>query len=92
MRYAFLLLLVTLGACAAADMTKMSALDVCYTRAVDEDNKAKAEAEIARRRIDCSQYTAEIKKMHEQEQRAGMTGGAIGDAQPKSGGMTKGGY
>jgi hypothetical protein len=90
MRYAFLLLL--LAGCASADVSKMSALDLCYTRAVDDDLRSKAEAEIAKRRLDCTPYAAEIKKMNEQEQRAGTTGGGIGDATPKQGGMTKGGY
>ena len=84
MRYAFLLLL--LAGCASADVSKMSDLDVCYARAVDEDNKAKAEAEVARRKLDCSKYSAEIKKMHEQEQRAGMTGGGMSEGTPRQGG------
>jgi hypothetical protein len=94
MRYALacLLCLAAYG-CASTDVAKMQPVELCYARMVDEDNKAKAEAEISKRRIDCNQYAAEVKKMHEEEQRAGMTGGGIGDATPKQGGgMLNKGY
>ena len=75
MRYAILLLV--LAGCASADVSKISDLDVCYTARVDEDNKAKAMAEIQRRKLDCEKYSAEIKKMWDAEQRAGGTGGEM---------------
>ena len=91
MRYAFALLV--LAGCASADVGKMSDLDLCYTARVDEDHRDKAQAEIQRRKVDCQKYSAEIQKMWEQEQRAGTTGGGIGDATPKQGGgMLNKGY
>jgi len=91
MRYAFALLV--LAGCASADVGKMSDLDLCYTARVDEDNKSKAESEIQRRKVDCQKYSAQIQKMWDEEQRAGVTGGGIGDATPKQGGgMLNKGY
>jgi hypothetical protein len=95
MRYALacLLCLAAYG-CASTDVAKMAPAELCYTRLVDEDNKSKAEAEISKRRIDCNQYAAEVKKMHEMEQRAGQTGGSMteGERPQGTGGLIKGGY
>jgi hypothetical protein len=94
MRYPLICLLCLAAyGCASTDVAKMDPVELCYTKMVDEDNKAKAEAEVNKRRIDCNQYAAQIKKMHEMEQRAGQTGGEIGDATPKQGGgMLNKGY
>ena len=92
MRYLFVSLLALAAAgCASTDVTKMSATELCYTRMVDEDLKPKAEMEISKRKVDCSQHADAVKKMHEQEQRAGMTGGGIGEGSPSSrSGLIKG--
>jgi hypothetical protein len=94
MRYA-LACLITLAAaagCASTDVTRMSATELCYTRMVDEDNKPKAEMEISRRKVDCNQHADAVRKMHEQEQRAGMTGGGYteGTRVEGQGGLLKG--
>jgi hypothetical protein len=83
---------IGLAGCATSpvDLAKMSPAELCYTAMVDEDNKAKAEAEILRRKEDCQKHQAEIKKIHEYEQRAGQTGGGVGEGTPRpSGGMTR---
>jgi hypothetical protein len=86
MRYVLACLVVVVGGCASADVGKMSAAELCYARMVDEDTRPKAEAEITRRKVDCNQHSAEVKKMHEQEQRAGQTGGGYTEGTPRSGG------
>lgn len=93
MRYSLICLLCLAG-CASTDVAKMSDVELCYTAMVDEDNKNKAQAEIQRRKVDCQRHSAEVKKMHEMEQRAGQTGGSMTEGQrPQGGGgVLKGGY
>jgi hypothetical protein len=83
MRAFVLLPLVVLAGCASSpkDYEKMSAIDVCYTAMVDPDAKPMAEAEIRRRNINCEPYSAELRKMADQEMRAG---GTVGAQDPKS--------
>ncbi len=86
MRHALLILIAALAGCASVDVAKMSPVELCYTRMVDDDNRSKAETEIARRKLDCNQYAAEVKKMNEMEQRAGQTGGGYTEGTPRSSG------
>lgn len=89
MRLALLILITALAGCASVDVAKMSPVELCYTSRVDEDNRSKADAEISKRRVDCGQYKAEVQKMHEQEQRAGMTGGGYTEGTQRSSGGGK---
>jgi hypothetical protein len=84
MRHALLILTVALAGCASVDVAKMSPVELCYTSRVDEDNKSKAEAEIARRKVDCSKLQAEVQKMHDMEQRAGGGTGEYSEGKSKA--------
>ena len=98
MRALLLIPLITLAACAgpsAKDFEKMSTLDVCYEGMMDSDKRAMVQAELNRRKETCDKYDAQLKKMAEQEMRAG--GGPQGTDSGTSGsggggGMGKGGY
>src|SRR5215472_6014609 len=91
---AFLLFpLAVLAGCAstsAKDLEKMSTIDVCYFAMMEPDQKAMAKAEIRRRNANCDQYSAELKKMADQEMRAGGSGPSTSDA-AKAGAGTMGG-
>lgn len=96
---AFLLFpVVALAACAstptAKDLEKMSTLDACYLGIVEPDIKPLVDAEMQRRKANCQDHEAELKKMADQELRAGGQGpsgteAAKSAAQP--GGMGGGG-
>src|SRR3954469_5094168 len=88
MRAALLAPLVLVAACASTspkDLEKMSAIDVCYVAMMDADQKQLAEAELRRRNINCEPYSAELKKMADQEMRAGGSGPQGTDAAKSSG-------
>jgi hypothetical protein len=84
MRHASLILIAALAGCASADVAKMSPVELCYTSRVDESNKSKADAEIAKRKVDCGQYNAEVQKMYEMEQRAGGGTGEYSEGKSKA--------
>lgn len=80
--------LVAIAACASTspkDLAKMSAIDVCYLAMMDPDEKPKAETELRRRDANCDQYSAELKKMADQEMRAGGSGPQSTNAAKSSG-------
>ena len=80
------MLLPLLAACAAPtakDMEKMSAPEVCYLAMIDSSEKDMAQAEVNRRRVNCQDHTAEIKKIADIEQRTGAMGGGVGDGTAK---------
>ena len=57
MRALLLFPLVVLAACASTspkDLEKMSTVDVCYLGVVEPDQRAMVDAEIDRRKADCS--------------------------------------
>ena len=94
MRALLALPLLVLAACASnspKDLQKMSTLDVCYEAMMEPDKKPMAEAEIRRRNTNCDQYSAELKKMAEQEMRAGGSGPQAGDAAKAAGAQSSGG-
>ena len=95
MRAILLLPLAALAACAAPtpkDMEKLPAAEVCYRAMTDSSEKEMAQAEVNRRRVNCNDHMAEIKKIQDIEQRTGSMGGGIGEATPKpSGGSGMGG-
>ena len=69
-----LFILAMLAACAGAspkDLEKMSTLDLCYEGMMDADKKQMVENELNRRKETCEKYDAQLKKMAEQEARAG---------------------
>ncbi len=86
MRPILLVPVFVLAACAGAspkDLEKMSTLDVCYEGMMDADKRQMVENELNRRKETCDKYDAELKKMADQEMRAGgstpgasITGGA----------------
>ncbi len=93
MRTLLLLPLVALAACASTtpkDLEKMSTVDVCYLGIVEPDTKPMVDAEMPRRKENCQDHEAELKKMADQELRAGGSGPQGTDA-AKSGGVGMGG-
>ena len=77
MRALIVLPLFVLAACASTspqDLQKMSTVDVCYMGMMEPDKKPMVEAELQRRSANCEQYSAELKKMADQEMRAGGSG------------------
>jgi len=85
--------LVALAACAATspkDVEKMSTLDACYLGMMEPEKKPMVDAEMQRRRANCADHEAELKKMAELEMRAGGGGPAgasvTGTAAKSSGG------
>ena len=83
MRALLLLPVFALAACASTspkDLEKMSTLDVCYEGMMDPDKRALVETELNRRKETCDKYDAQLKKMADQEMRAGGTAPAAGDA------------
>ena len=86
MRALLLFPVVILAACASAtpkDLEKMSTLDLCYEGMMDPDQKQAVENELNRRKESCEKYNAQLKKMADQEMRAG---GSVGPQDPKSAG------
>lgn len=96
MRAILLFPLVALAACATPtpkDMEKLPVAEVCYLSMVDSSDKDAAQAEVDRRRVNCNDHMAEIKKIQDIEQRTGGMGGGIGEATPRQGsGMGGRGY
>jgi len=94
MRAILLFPLAALAACAAPtpkDMEKLSAAEVCYRAMIDSSEKEMAQAEVNRRRVNCQDHTAEIKKIQDMEQRVGGTGGGVSEGTPKPSGGGMGG-
>src|SRR5262245_22305738 len=83
---------VALAACAGAtpkDVEKMSTVDACFLAMMEPDKKPMVDAEMQRRKANCMDHEAELKKMAEQEIRAG--GGPAGMDAAKSAGTPQGG-
>jgi hypothetical protein len=78
----------------AKDLEKQPPAEVCYMGMTQPENKQMVDAEIQRRKINCQDYAAEIKKIQEIEMRAGRMGEGVGEGTPKggtsSGGMGRG--
>ena len=83
MRALLLLPVFVLAACAGTspkDLEKMSTLDICYEAMMDPDRRAMVDTELNRRKETCDKYDAQLKKMAEQEMRAGGTAPSTGDS------------
>ena len=94
MRPILLVPVLALAACAAAtpkDVEKMSTVEACYLAMTEPEKKPMVDAEMQKRNASCADHEAELKKMAEQEQRAGGSGpqgtDAARSAQPSGGGM-----
>ena len=77
MRAILLFPLAVLAACAgptAKDLEKMSTVEVCYLGIVEPEKSVMVDAEIQRRKANCQDYEAQLKKMADQELRAGGSG------------------
>ena len=78
MRAVLLFPFVALAACASTpspkDVEKMSTIDACYLAMVEPDTKAMVDAEMQRRKANCMDHEAALKKMADQEMRAGGSG------------------
>ena len=82
MRPVLLVSIFALAACASTtpkDLEKMSTLDVCYEGLMDPDKRALVDTELNRRKETCDKYDAQLKKMADQEMRAGGTAPSTGD-------------
>jgi hypothetical protein len=93
MRAILLFPLAALAACAAPsakDMEKMPVAEVCYLSMIDSSDKDNAQAEVNRRRVNCNDHMAEIKKIQDLEQRTGGMGGGVGDGTPRQGSGSRG--
>ena len=80
-------LALVLAACAGAtpkDVEKMSTVDACYLGMMEPEKKPLVDAEMQRRNANCMDHEAELKKMAQQEMRAG--GGPTGMDAAKSAG------
>src|SRR5881392_3783645 len=87
MRALLLCPVVVLAACAGAtpkDVEKMSTVDACYLAMMEPEKKPMVDAEMQRRKANCMDHEAELKKMAQQEMRAG--GGPAGMDAAKSAG------
>jgi hypothetical protein len=87
MRALLLFPVVALAACAGAtpkDVEKMSTVDACYLAMMEPDTKPMVDAEMQRRKANCMDHAAELKKMADQEIRAG--GGPQGTEAAKGSG------
>lgn len=83
MRLVLLVPVFVLAACAGTspkDLEKMSTIDVCYEGMMDPDRKAAMEGELNRRHETCDKYDAQLKKMADQEMRAGGTAPGTADS------------
>ena len=88
MRALLVLPLVAIAACASTspkDVEKMSTVEACYLAVVEPDKKPMVDAEMQRRRANCADHEAELKKMADQEMRAGGSGPQGTDAAKSSG-------
>ena len=77
MRALLALPLFAIAACAGTspkDVEKMSTVDACYLAMVEPEKKATVDAEMQRRKANCMDHEAELKKMADQEMRAGGSG------------------
>ena len=77
MRILLALPLFAIAACAGTspkDVEKMSTVDACYLAMVEPEKKATVDAEMQRRKANCMDHEAELKKMAQQEMRAGGSG------------------
>ena len=77
MRALLALPLFAIAACAGTspkDVEKMSTVDACYLAMVEPEKKATVDAEMQRRKANCMDHEAELKKMADQELRAGGSG------------------
>jgi hypothetical protein len=86
--------LVALAACAATspkDVEKMSTVDACYLAMMEPEKKPIVDAEMQRRRANCADHEAELKKMADLEMRAGGSGPQGADAAKSSGAAPSGG-
>ena len=93
MRAILLLPLAALAACASSspkDMEKMPVAEVCYLSMVDSSDKDAAQAEVNRRRVNCNDHMAEIKKIQDIEQRTGGMGSGVGDGTPRQSSGSRG--
>lgn len=89
MRNLLLVPVLALAACAAAtpkDVEKMSTLDACYLAMMEPDKKPMVDAEMQRRKENCMDHAAELKKMADAEMRAGGSGPQGADTGGSSGG------
>src|SRR5689334_24930387 len=88
MRLIVLAPVFALAACAGAspkDVEKMSTVDACYLAMTEPDTKPMVDAEMARRKANCADHEAELKKMASEEMRAGGAGPQGTDAAKSSG-------
>ena len=78
MRALLALPLFAIAACASTtspkDVEKMSTVEACYLGVVEPDKKPMVDAEMQRRKANCMDHEAELKKMADQEMRAGGSG------------------
>lgn len=92
MRALLLFPVVALAACAGAqpkDIEKMSTVDACFLAMMEPDKKPMVDADMQRRKENCMDHEAELKKMADQEIRAG--GGPAGMDAAKAAGVPSGG-
>ena len=91
-----LVLLPLVAACAATtpkDLEKLPIAEVCYLSMSDSGEKEMALAEVNRRRVNCQDHMAEIKKIQDLEARAGGSTPGVSvesGASKSSGGMGRG--
>lgn len=88
MRATILLCPLFIAACAAPtakDLERQPPAEVCYMGMTQPEHKQLVDAEIQRRKINCQDYAAEMKKMQDQEMRAGRMGEGMGDGQRSTG-------
>jgi len=84
-------LCLLLAGCATSgdDLKSLTTAEVCYRGATRPEDRQAAAEEIRRRNDDCSQHTAEIDRLREEDIRSSRmgTGGAAGMRQGGMGGM-----
>ena len=97
MRYAPLCFAVLAG-CASVtpqSLQRMPIAEVCYLGTAEPDKQQMANDEVRRRNEDCSQHTAEINRIRDQEARAAAESGqgaATPGQAPRQGSMGMGRY
>jgi len=95
MRALLLCPVVVLAACASAtpkDVEKMSTVDACYLAMMEPEKKPMVDAEMQRRKANCMDHEAELKKMADAEMRAGGTAPGASGGGERQGGMGGGRY
>ena len=89
MRALLLFPLLAIAACASTsspkDLEKMSTVDACYLAMMEPEKKPMVDTEMQRRGANCMDHEAELKKMADQEMRAGGSGPQGTDAAKSSG-------